>query len=103
MIENDWEQPRHAKLVNGEIVPVTLLEWARSFETADRKVAFTEIGDIRISTVFLGLDHSYGDGPPLWFETMTFGGEHDNEQDRYTTLEEAMRGHDRMVAMVTDA
>lgn len=32
----------------------------------------TEIGDYIVSTVDLGLDHSFGDGPPLYYETMIF-------------------------------
>lgn len=50
-------------------------------------------GDVTVSTVHLGLDHRYGGGSPLIFETMIFGGEHDQYQRRYSTEEEAMRGH----------
>ena len=51
------------------------------------------IGQVRVSTVFLGLNHAFGDGPPLWFETMVFGGELDQEQERYSTIEQARLGH----------
>ena len=74
-----------------------LLTWAKWFETANRHVAKTEIGDVRISTVFLGLDHSWVGGPPLLFETLVFGGELDQEQERYSTWDEAEEGHKRMV------
>ena len=50
-------------------------------------------GDITVSTVFLMLDHSHADGPPILFETMIFGGEHDMYQDRYSTWDEAVEGH----------
>ncbi|MES2360001.1 MAG: hypothetical protein V4529_16800 [Gemmatimonadota bacterium] len=72
-----------------------LMEWARWFETADsaRRIAETNVGDVRVSTVFLGLDHSWGSGPPLLFETMIFGGAHDEEQWRYSTRAEAVAGH----------
>lgn len=77
-----------------------LMEWARWFETADRHVAKTDIGDgIHVSTVFLGLDHSYGDGPPMLFETMIFGGESGGDQWRYSTWEEAEAGHERAVQL----
>lgn len=49
-----------------------------------------------VSTVWLGLDHSWGDGPPVIFETHTFGPEGDpftDNQDRYTTEGEARIGH----------
>lgn len=77
-----------------------LLTWARWLETADRRVARTVVyADVTVSTVFLGLDHQYGNGPPLLFETMIFGGPHDQEQDRYATWEDAERGHETMVGL----
>ena len=53
--------------------------------------------------VFLGLDHQYGEGPPVLFETMVFGGELDQEQVRYHTWEEAAAGHAAMVERVKAA
>ena len=41
-------------------------------QTADTRVAETHVGDYWISTVFLGLDHSFHHGPPVLFETMIF-------------------------------
>lgn len=32
----------------------------------------SEIGDVTVSTVFLGLDHNAGFGPPQLFETLTW-------------------------------
>jgi len=87
-------------------VPVDdLLEWGRWFETAPRHVARTSLpGGIEVSTVFLGLDHRFGgDGPPLIFETMVFGGEYDQYQDRYSTWEEAEKGHADVVSRVKAA
>jgi hypothetical protein len=55
------------------------------------------VGDgfhILVSTVFLGLDHGWGDDEdPLLFETMVFGGPNDQDCIRYTTWAEAERGH----------
>jgi hypothetical protein len=88
-------------ILNGKTaVPATLKQWARWYETADCAVAKDQIGDVRISTVFLGLDHSFGDGPPLLFETMIFGGVHDQYQDRCSTWDEAEAMHAAAVAMV---
>jgi len=53
--------------------------------------------------VFLGLNHSFGEGPPLLFETMVFGGALDQEQARYTTWEQAEAGHKQMLARVSAA
>lgn len=79
-----------------------LMAWAKWFETGDRRVADETIGDARVSTVFLSLDHSYGEGPPMLFETMVFGGPLDQEQDRCTTWDEAEAMHAAMVARVKD-
>lgn len=81
-------------------VKVDLMTWATWFEKAERHVAETGIRDRLstkpyISTVFLGLDHSFGDGPPLLFETMIFGGEHDQWQERCSTWDEAEAMHKR--------
>jgi hypothetical protein len=71
--------------------------WAKWFETVNRQVAQEERDGVRVSTVFLGLDHRFsGDGPPILFETMIFGGRHDQDQDRYSTWEEAEAGHAAM-------
>lgn len=62
---------------------------------------------IVVSTVFIGLDHSYGSGPPLLFETMVFNGPCDGEQRRYPDWTSAEAGHGETVeairrALVTD-
>ena len=71
-----------------------LLTWARWLESADRHVAHREESGVRVSTVFLGLDLSFGDGGPrhLW-ETMILGGPNDSYQERYSTRQEAEAGH----------
>ena len=61
-------------------------KWGKWMETADRHVVDCKKGNIRVSTVFLGLDHRYsGQGKPILFETMVFGGKLDMEQERYYT------------------
>ena len=78
-----------------------VLKWAAWIEeTSNREIAQHKIGDVLLSTVFLGLDHSFGRGPPLLYETMIFGGEHDQEQWRYSTHEEAIEGHAKARALV---
>ncbi len=79
-----------------------LMEWARIFEDPEyKRVAETTLPDgTWVSTVWLGLDHQYGDGPPLIFETMVFQ-DKDNlderDQERYSTEAEALAGHEAMV------
>jgi hypothetical protein len=78
-------------------IPVDLMTWARAFE-GNRHVARTTVYEgCEVSTVFLGLDHNFGSGPPLIFETLVFGGPFDKEMDRYSTWDEALAGHARMV------
>ena len=80
------------------ILEPDILKWARWFETADRQIARTELpGDVTVSTVFLAIDHGYS-GPPILYETMVFGGPLDEEQERYTTRQAAIEGHEQMVA-----
>jgi hypothetical protein len=81
-----------------------LLQWARWFKTADRHVAINKINNIKISTVFLGLDHSWlplsQKNKPVLFETMVFGGKLNGDMNRYCTWEEAEAGHKKMVKRV---
>lgn len=56
--------------------------------------------NIYVSTVFLGLNHAWRDGPPILFETMIFGGPHDRYQERYCTWDEAVAGHQRAIEMI---
>jgi len=100
---------------------VSVMEWASWFETnTDRHIAKTSIDvprwkfwlgkllrvkkwqPVLVSTVFLGLDHSFGEGPPLLFETMVFGGLLDQEMNRYFTWDEAEKGHREMVQKVKE-
>lgn len=82
------------------VIRADFMTWAKWFETADRNVAKTMVRDIRVSTVFLGLDHQFVDGPPMIFETLVFGGSLDQEMDRYSTWDDAEKGHDAMVERV---
>jgi hypothetical protein len=79
-------------------VPVDLMEWARRFEDVNsRIVAKIELNGVIVSTVFLGCNHQYGDGPPLLFETMIFGGPHDGYTWRYSSWDDAVVGHEMAV------
>lgn len=83
-----------------------VLVWGKWFEdnAAKRIVAADEIeGGARVSTVFLGLDHDYGDGRPVLWETMIFGGVADGYQDRYTSRDLALIGHGRSLARAAAA
>ena len=83
----------HYILEGKKAVPADMMTWAKWFGSDKKRVAFTEKDGIKVSTVFLGLDHSFGVGPPMLFETMIFGGEHDQYQERCTTWDEAEAMH----------
>lgn len=86
--------------------PLTVKQWMERFEhdNAYRQIASDMIGKVRVSTVWLGLDHGFVPGrPPLIFETMVFGGPLHYECDRYSTEAQALAGHKRMVQAVANA
>lgn len=72
-------------------------EFSKWMMYANRQVKYTKVLGIDVSTVALGLDHQFGDGEPLIFETMIFGGCLDGYCDRYSTIEEAKVGHRKAV------
>lgn len=73
-----------------------LMEWAQWMERADRTVKKSKFGESEVSTVFLGIDHSFGGEEPLLFETMIFGNSKlSGYQERYSTWEEAEAGHEK--------
>lgn len=91
-----------------------LLTWAEWHEHRKRGtdwiVAKTTVGQIKVSTVFLSLDHNHtGIGPPILFETTCFAGKSGEEFagdeyfDRYATREKAEEGHMRIVQAVKSA
>ena len=79
-----------------------LLKWAAWFGDSGEKriVAKDTIGESKVSTVFLGLDNSFGGNVPILYETMIFGGKEDGYQERYATKEEAVAGHKKAISLV---
>lgn len=91
------------KLVDRKPVLVkSILEAAEVLSNMEmRRVASDYIGDTHISTVFLCLDHNHsGEGEPILFETMIFGGKHNNYMDRCSTYEEALLMHEKALNIV---
>ncbi|MCP4607716.1 MAG: hypothetical protein GY845_03225 [Planctomycetes bacterium] len=74
--------------------------WTQWLSSADRKVKRENVGESDVSTVFLGVNHAWDDGPPLVFETLVFDGPLDGEMERYSTWAEAVKGHDEMVERI---
>ncbi len=91
---------------NKVAVPISdLKEWGLMFDdTRSRTVKKTELKKhgASVSTVFMGLDHQWGDGPSLLFETMVFGGHWDEYLQRYSTWDKAQEGHDDVVSKIKE-
>lgn len=88
----------------GNPVPTDLMTWARwSGLEGGGGVAVDTVGEVSISTVFLGMDHNWGfSNVPILWETMVFGGVLDESQERYSSRREALEGHAKWVRWVTD-
>jgi hypothetical protein len=86
---------------NHNPVPTTLDEFAKLFGNPyERIVGQTRVGLVRVSTVFLGIDHNFGlVGGPILFETMFFpiSSSGDLYCERYHTWQYAEEGHIRAV------
>ena len=86
-----------------------LRKWSAWFNEGHRRVDATEVCGKWVSTVFLGIDHGFGGGPPILWETMVFSNAKgrfmgDIGQDlgckRYCRLVDAKAGHVATVAAV---
>jgi hypothetical protein len=86
---------------NKPVLEPDLLAWAKWFDGANRRVGRTMVGKSEVSTVFLGLDHSFGRGAPVLWETMVFGGPHGGYQQQCGgNWEQAEAMHAEVVKMV---
>jgi len=89
----------------GRPIEVDLFTWAKWFASAKRVVCQETIAQNRISTIFMGIDHGWlDDGPPILWETMTFGAKLDCDQERCAgSREQAEAMHEEMVQRVCEA
>ena len=92
------------KLDKRIVVPCDVIEWATFFDgNTNRMVASTNIGESHVSTVFLGLNHSFSMGkmaPPLLFETMIMSGEYEGDSMRCSTYAQAEEQHEKALRIV---
>lgn len=92
--------------------PITMETWGAKHSDRDYKVVAQHyVRGWMVSTVWLGIDHSFGSGIPVIFETMVFppgdeSGEHgvmsEEYQERYPTETAAQAGHDRALAWTVE-
>ena len=80
-------------------------EWGQWLENRHNRIIKQEYvlgGLCWVSTVFLALDHRFGPGRPLLFETMVFWeGEGGYETERCSTYGEAQLQHQAMLVQVS--
>lgn len=117
VIEQPVENFRYILDNAGNVIPCPdLMKWGtwmqEDFESGNKKrqIANTKVGELTVSTVFLGLDHTFirnsrVSEPVLW-ETMIFGVGSLTltdfaPEERYTSKEDALKGHAVMVRVAT--
>jgi hypothetical protein len=78
-----------------------VLSWAQWMSEHEhvRHIGSDSVGDVAVSTVFLGFDHAIR-GEPQLFETMIFNGPRHLDRVRYATWDEAFAGHAIVLAQV---
>jgi hypothetical protein len=84
--------------------PISMEEWSTLLNDPKYQIVAQTTGSGRfVSTVWLGLDHAHGGGPPLIFETIVFAIDehgdvdyHELDAERYSTEEAAKKGHEQM-------
>ena len=83
-----------------------LKRWGAQQQKGPIRIGLDFVGDAKVSTVFLTTNHNLsdyrGEGGPILFETMIFGGPKDDYQYRYRTLRQAQKGHRRTVAAMKE-
>lgn len=58
------------------------------------------VNNHKISTVFLGLDHRYNEDVSILWETMIFGKNYEDYQERYSSHKDAVIGHKKAAKIV---
>lgn len=101
----DGEVPVHVRYRGGNDDDHWARQWAADTDgMARRVIAKTYAEAFTVSTVFLTVDHAFGGGPPILFESMIFGGgATDDDCERATTCRGAERLHRRMVRVALGA
>jgi len=94
---------RYWYLVGHKAIPTNdVKKWEKSWHPVSKRVVAQEMVEgVYVSTVFLGIDHSFGGDVPLLFETMIFPHEEATnaygEQWRWPTWDAAEAGHKAIV------
>ena len=83
---------------NRQAIAVDLLTWGRWVATVkNRELARTQVRHLLVLTSFAGIDISFGEGPPTFFETRVLEGLDELDCLESSTWEDAMAEHEAMV------
>lgn len=75
--------------------------WVFWMNHNNRVIKHTNLPDgICVTTMFLGIDNGWSNDQPILFETLIFGGEHNDFCERYSDYEMALSGHERAIEMI---
>jgi hypothetical protein len=106
--ETGLPRPLYFKLdENKRVIPCSIYEFDHQMEHPEtRRIGRDRLGPYLVSTVFLVLDHGFGEGH-LFFETMIFSEKTEksvafDSQWRYATYKEALEGHWAVVRLVKE-
>jgi hypothetical protein len=76
------------------VIEVDLLFWGRWVgSVGNREIARTEVGHLLILTSFAGIDISFSEGPPAFFETRVLDGMDELECLESVSWEDDLGGH----------
>jgi hypothetical protein len=76
------------------VIEVDLLAWGRCGGSGgSRELARAEVGHLLVLTAFAGIDLSFGDGPPAFFETRVLDGYQELECREASSWDEALAAH----------
>ena len=89
---------------NGKFIDENLSRWNDHFNDIEkRRLGYDEIGNKIISTIFLGLDHSFsltGENPMPFETAISIDGEFDIVE-RYRSYNDAMEGHKKWIKKIS--
>lgn len=91
-----------AILENKKVVPTTdLRKWLKFVQHLENRIVQDDLikEGVRVSTIFTGMNFGWA-SLQLWFQTLVIGGKFDQEVRRYEFWEDAIKGHNHVVAKV---
>lgn len=90
------------QLVDKEPVRCTFAEYAQNMQSESNRIVMqTQINALLISTIFTGIDYSFGTGEKRLFETMIFGMDNDiHPKWQHATWQEATEKHQELAETI---